>query len=72
MGSALADRLLGAGQRVVGWDVDPSASPRPARERRRGRGRRASEVFSSCRRVLLSLPSHREVGDVIEAAGAVA
>jgi 3-hydroxyisobutyrate dehydrogenase-like beta-hydroxyacid dehydrogenase len=23
MGSALAERLLGAGHRVMGWDVDP-------------------------------------------------
>ena len=30
----------------------------------------AQQVFSGCRRVLLSLPSHREVGDVVQAAGA--
>ena len=68
MGSALADRLLGAGQGVLGWDID--AERRAAlREREGGVARDAQEVFSSCSRVLLSLPSHREVGDVVQAAG---
>lgn len=68
MGSALADRLLGAGQRVLGWDID--AECRAAlREREGDVARDAQEVFSSCSRVLLSLPSHREVGDVVQAAG---
>jgi 3-hydroxyisobutyrate dehydrogenase-like beta-hydroxyacid dehydrogenase len=69
VGSALADRLLGAGRRLIGWDVDEDR-----RTALRARGgdvaRDADEVFSSCSRVLLSLPSHREVGDVIRAAGA--
>jgi 3-hydroxyisobutyrate dehydrogenase-like beta-hydroxyacid dehydrogenase len=68
MGSALADRLLGAGRRVIGWDID--AGRRAAL--REGGGDVASDaqqVFSSCSRVLLSLPSHREVGDVLQAAG---
>ena len=68
MGSALADRLLGAGQGVIGWDIDAER-----RAALRGRGgdvaRDGQEVFSSCSRVLLSLPSHREVGDVVRAAG---
>ena len=68
MGSALADRLLGANQRVLGWDID--AECRAAlREREGDVARDAQEVFSSCSRVLLSLPSHREVGDVVQAAG---
>jgi 3-hydroxyisobutyrate dehydrogenase-like beta-hydroxyacid dehydrogenase len=68
MGSALADRLLGAGQRVLGWDID--AERRAAlRESEGDAARDAQEVFSSCSRVLLSLPSHREVGDVVQAAG---
>jgi 3-hydroxyisobutyrate dehydrogenase-like beta-hydroxyacid dehydrogenase len=69
MGSALAERLLGAGQRVLGWDIDPG---RVAALRQSGGAVAADsqEVFSSCRRVLLSLPSHREVADVVQAAGA--
>lgn len=66
VGSALAERLLDAGERVVGWDIDPG---RVAALGESG-GKDAQEVFSSCRRVLLSLPSHREVADVILAAGA--
>ena len=69
MGSALADRLLGAGQPVIGWDIDPERRA-ALRERGGAIGRDAPEVFSSCSRVLLSLPSHREVGDVVRAAGA--
>jgi 3-hydroxyisobutyrate dehydrogenase-like beta-hydroxyacid dehydrogenase len=67
MGSALAERLLGAGQRVMGWDIDPG---RVAALRQKGGdvAGDAREVFSSCRRVLLSLPSHREVADVVQTA----
>jgi 3-hydroxyisobutyrate dehydrogenase-like beta-hydroxyacid dehydrogenase len=68
IGSALAERLLGAGQRVAGWDIDPAR----VTALRQGGGENAAgadEVFSTCPRVLLSLPSHREVADVIEAAG---
>ncbi len=69
VGSALAERLLAAGHRVVGWDIDPG---RMAALRANGGdvAGNVHEVFSSCRRVLLSLPSHREVADVIDAAGA--
>jgi 3-hydroxyisobutyrate dehydrogenase-like beta-hydroxyacid dehydrogenase len=70
MGSALAERLLGAGHRVVGWDVDPG---RIAALGERGGevAKDAPQIFSECRRVLLSLPSHREARDVVEGAGAV-
>ena len=64
VGSALAERLLAAGKRVVGWDIDPG---RVAALGESG-GKDAQEVFSSCQRVLLSLPSHREVAAVIQAA----
>ena len=69
VGSALAERLLAAGHRVAGWDIDPG---RMAALRANGGdvAGNVHEVFSSCRRVLLSLPSHREVADVIDAAGA--
>jgi len=71
MGSALADRFLGAGQRVLGWDI---ATERRDAHRERGGNvaRDEQDVFSSCSRVLLSLPSHREVGDVVRTAGAAA
>ena len=69
MGSALADRLLAAGQPVLGWDTD--AERRTAlHERGGGVARDLQEVFGSCSRVLLSLPTHREVGDVVQTAGA--
>jgi 3-hydroxyisobutyrate dehydrogenase-like beta-hydroxyacid dehydrogenase len=70
VGSALAERLLGAGQRVLGWDIDPE---RGALLRDIGGevAGNATEVFSTCRRVLLSLPSHREVADVLQGAGAI-
>ena len=69
MGSALADRFLAAGQPVIGWDID--AERRAAlRERGGDLARDLQEVFGSCSRVLLSLPSHREVGDVVRDAGA--
>ena len=68
MGSALADRLVGAGQRVIGWDIEDERRG-ALRERRGEVAHDAQEVFSRCSRVLLSLPSHREVGDVVRAAG---
>ena len=69
LGSALAERLLGAGKRVVGWDVDPE---RVAALGQSGGevAEAGQEVFSACRRVLLSLPSHREVAAVVQSAGA--
>lgn len=69
VGSALAQRLLGAGHRIVGWDIDPE---RVAALRERGGevAGDAQDVFSSCGRVLLSLPSHNEVAAVIRAADA--
>lgn len=69
MGSALAERLAAAGQRVIGWDIE--AGRRAAfRERGGVEARDAREVFASCARVVLSLPTHREVGEVVRAAGA--
>ena len=68
MGSALADRLVGAGQRVIGWDIEDERRG-ALRERGGEVAHDAEEVFSGCSRVLLSLPSHREVGDVVRAAG---
>ena len=68
VGSALADRLLGGGLPVLGWDID--AGRRTALRERGGEvARDVQDVFARCSRVLLSLPSHREVGDVVQAAG---
>lgn len=69
LGSALAARLLGAGQRVLGWDI---AADRLAMLREQGglAAADAADVFSRCPRVLLSLPTHREVGDVVREADA--
>ena len=69
VGSALAERLLGAGHRVMGWDLDPGRTA-ALRERGGDVAKDAEQVFSGCRRVLLSLPSHREVSDVVQGAGA--
>jgi 3-hydroxyisobutyrate dehydrogenase-like beta-hydroxyacid dehydrogenase len=68
MGSALADRLVGAGQRVIGWDIEDERRG-ALRERGGEVAHAAQEVFSGCSRVLFSLPSDREVGDVVRAAG---
>src|SRR5262245_20405287 len=69
MGSALADRLLGAGRRVIGWDIDTGRCA-ALRERGGDVAGGAQQVFAGCSRVLLSLPSHREAGEVVRAAGA--
>jgi 3-hydroxyisobutyrate dehydrogenase-like beta-hydroxyacid dehydrogenase len=69
VGSALAARLLAAGQRVVGWDIDPERVEALRQSGAEVAGS-AQEVFSGCRRVLFSLPSHREVAEVVQAAGA--
>lgn len=69
IGSALAERLRGAGQHVVGWDLDPGR--RVALQQSGGEvAEGGPEVFAICRRVLLSLPSHREVAAVVQAARA--
>ncbi len=68
VGSALAERLLRGGQRVLGWDIDPGRVTALRQNGCEG-ARDVQDVFSRCGRVLLSLPSHREVADVMEAAG---
>lgn len=65
LGSALAERLLGRGFRIVGADVDPD---RRARLRSLGGevAADASEVVSACDRVLFSLPTSGVVASVVE------
>lgn len=69
MGSALADRFLAAGQPVVGWDIDAERRA-VLREHGGNVARDVQEIFGRCSRVVFSLPSHREVGDVVRDAGA--
>jgi len=64
LGSAMAERLLGAGFDVIGHDIDTdrrsalqAAGGRPAGS--------ASEVASGCRRILLSLPTSDVVAAVL-------
>ncbi|MBM3842988.1 MAG: NAD(P)-dependent oxidoreductase [Verrucomicrobia bacterium] len=71
LGSALAERLLGGGLPVLGYDLDPVRHE--ALVRAGGEvARDAAEVFTRCRRVLLSLPTHVEVKAVLAAAGPAA
>ncbi|HEY0967944.1 MAG TPA: NAD(P)-dependent oxidoreductase [Opitutaceae bacterium] len=69
IGSAIAERLIAGGFSVMGWDVDANClltlgrlGGRPAPD--------AATVFRACDPVLLSLPSHHEVNQVLEACDA--
>jgi len=65
LGTALAERLLGAGLRVLGYDVE--ASRRAAlRDRGGAVAENAAAVAASCDRVLLSLPTSDVVAEVVE------
>ena len=69
MGTALAERLLGAGMPVLGWDV--SAVRRAALLQIGGRcAASLDQVFSCCDCILLSLPSHETVSLVLDNAAA--
>lgn len=66
MGIVLAERLMRAGFSVLGWDINPDCRRRFAEQN----GRVASgldEVFSTSDRILLSLPSHENVAEVLDA-----
>lgn len=64
LGSVLAERLLAGGFVVTGYDIE--ATRLEAFRRSGGRAAQdARDVFRRCSRVLLSLPSHREVETVI-------
>ena len=69
LGNVLAERLLAGGFTVLGYDLDPDrqsafsrAGGTPAPD--------AATVLAACPRVLLSLPSHREVTALLEAQSA--
>ncbi len=67
MGGAFAARLLHGGFAIVGCDIDGVRGEEL--ERLGGKSVATSgEVFRRCHRVILSLPSHREVAQVIAAA----
>ena len=69
IGSAISERLIAGGFPVLGWDVDANCM----RTLSRLGGRAAPDaktIFRSCKTVLLSLPSHHEVNQVLEACDA--
>lgn len=66
IGSAIAERLIAAGFRVVGWDVDVAALQMLKQLGGEG-GYDVRGIFQSCDRTILSLPSHHEVEHVIDA-----
>ncbi len=66
MGGAFAGRLLRGGFPVVGFDIDVSRQAMLAEQGGTSAGS-ANDVLKQCNRVILSLPSHREVGHVIGA-----
>jgi 3-hydroxyisobutyrate dehydrogenase-like beta-hydroxyacid dehydrogenase len=70
MGSAFASRLSGAGFAVIGCDVDAERGAALARQGGES-VETAGEVIRRCPRVILSLPSHREVGEVLSVAAGV-
>lgn len=66
MGTAIAERLISAGWKVIGWDINPE---RRAQLEAAG-GVSASgldAVFRSCGRILMSLPTDDAVNDVLRA-----
>jgi 3-hydroxyisobutyrate dehydrogenase-like beta-hydroxyacid dehydrogenase len=67
MGGAFAVRLLRGGFSVLGCDIDAKCQAMLAQQGGTCVAS-ASEVLKQCDRVILSLPSHREVGQVIAAA----
>ena len=67
MGSAFASRLLNGGCPVIGYDIDAECGAALARQGGKS-VKTVGEVVHQCARVILSLPSHREVAQVISAA----
>ncbi|MEQ1860024.1 MAG: NAD(P)-dependent oxidoreductase [Chthoniobacteraceae bacterium] len=68
MGSALAERFVGGGFRVVGWDIVPAR--RKALKRIGGEpARDAGEVLTACERIVFSLPGYDDSAALLGAAG---
>ncbi len=67
MGSAIAERLLGAGHTVLGWDISESA--RAAFQKLGGQpAANIPDVFTRAKIILLSLPDSRIVAAVLREA----
>lgn len=67
MGSAMAERLLTAGFVVIGWDI--SSQARASFRKLGGQSASsASDVFSRCERILLSLPDSKITRSVLREA----
>lgn len=64
VGSALGERLIAGGQRVLGYDIS-TESLAAFRDSGGLTAQDAAEVFAASETVLLSLPSDREVRDVL-------
>ena len=64
MGSAIAERLVAAGFSIIGWDI---AAPARARLRKLGGqpATSATDVFTLCDRILLSLPDTKITRNVL-------
>jgi len=68
MGLAMTERLRSRGREVLGWDI--SVDQRSALARLGGAvAGDSSEVFSRCRRIILSLPNDEVVAGVLTEAG---
>ena len=70
MGTVLAQRFLQAGYDVLGWDLNPDC--RGHLEAAGGRfANGITDVIKTCDRIVLSLPSHETVAEVLQSADAV-
>jgi len=68
MGEAFAERLIGAGSSVIGYDIDPAKTARLARLARMGAQPAASiaDVAERCDPILLAVFSTDQVEEVVE------
>jgi 3-hydroxyisobutyrate dehydrogenase-like beta-hydroxyacid dehydrogenase len=64
LGTAIAERLIGAGQHVVGYDIDPESRERLARLGGRSVG--SLNEVAECSQIILSLPDSIVAGQVID------
>jgi 3-hydroxyisobutyrate dehydrogenase-like beta-hydroxyacid dehydrogenase len=67
MGSAIAERLLAGGFTVAGWDISPEARKRFTKVGGQCTTD-ATDIFSRCERILLSLPDSKITRSVLRAA----
>src|SRR4051794_3682705 len=68
LGGALAERFLGAGWPVLGYDLDPQRG-RELADRGGKVAASAAEVAAGCPRIVLSLPTTAAVEDAVAAMG---